>query len=73
MKTRKNKFQVDEVLRALGKKHDIRINSDVKVIEVLSGKDVKYPVKHDVGNGSWGKIDYLCNYNGWRQIFVDRF
>jgi len=70
--TRKN-YKIDEVLRSLSQKHDIKINTDVQVIEVLSGKDPKFQTFHDVGNNSWGKIDFLCNHHRWRQIYVDRF
>ena len=70
---RKNKYQVDEVLRSLAQKHDVKINADVKVVEVLTGKDAKFQAFNDLGNGSWGKIDYLVNYCNWRQIDVDRF
>lgn len=69
----KKKHNIDEVLRKLSLKHDVRINSDVKVIEVLTGKDPKFPAAHDIGNGSWGKIDFLVNHCGWRQIYVDKF
>lgn len=70
---RKSKnYNADEVVRQLSKKHDIRVNNDVKVVEVITGKDNKRPAANDVGNGSWGKIDFLVNYCGWRQIFVDR-
>jgi len=61
------------VCRQLSKKHDIKINYDVEVIEVLTGLSPKFPAHHDVGNGSWGKIDYLVNIHHWRQIMVDRF
>ena len=70
--TRKN-YKIDEVLRSLSQKHDIKINTDVQVIEVLSGKDPKFQTFHDVGNNSWGKIDFLVNHCGWSQINVDRF
>lgn len=26
------------------------------------------PDNPNIGNGTWGKIDYLCNYCGWRWI-----
>lgn len=68
---RKNKYRVDEVLRSLSKKHDVRINGTD--ILVLNGKSKKKPKQHDLGNGSWGKIDYLVNYCGYRQYFVAEF
>ena len=53
--TRKNKYRVDEVLRSLSKKHDVRINGTD--ILVLNGKSKKKPKQYDLGNGSWGKIE----------------
>jgi len=65
------KHQMDEVLRSLGNKQDCRI--DGTDILVLNGKGKKQPKQHDLGNGSWGKIDYLVNYCGYRQYFVAEF
>ena len=65
------KHQMDEVLRSLGKKQDCRINGTD--ILVLNGKGKKRQKQHDLGNGSWGKIDYLVNYCGYRQYFVAEF
>lgn len=70
---RKKNYTLDEVLRSLAKKRDVRVDSNVKVVQVLTGLDRKFPAHNDLGNGSWGKIDFLCNYQGYRQIFVDRF
>lgn len=67
------KHTEDEVLKALSKKSDCRIKG--KDIFVLNGKSQKaqFIPKHDLGNGSWGKIDYLTNYCGYRQMFVSEF
>lgn len=51
------------VIKSLSRKASIRINSVNKSIEVV--KDAT-----DVGNGSWGKIDYLCKVHGYFYIFV---
>ena len=48
-------------VRSLSKKKSIRINGNC--IEVL--KDAT-----DVGNGSWGKIDFLTKYCNYVCIFV---
>ena len=64
------KHKMDEVLRALAKKHDCRIVGNV--IQVLNGKSIeaKYQLSNDLGNGSWGKIDFLVNHCGFRQMYV---
>lgn len=61
------KYNVDEVLRSLSKKSDCKVQGNT--IKVLSGKGQK----NDLGNKSWGKIDYLTNYCGYRQIFVSEW
>lgn len=74
------KHNEDEVLRALRSKNDVRIvNGEVQVLKdtVWSDKEQKTvvnPKKHfDLGNGSWGKISFLVNHCGYRQIFVSEF
>jgi hypothetical protein len=74
------KHNEDEVLRAFRIKNDVRIvNGEIQVLKdtVWSTKEQKTvtnPKKHfDLGNGSWGKIDYLVKYCGYRQIFVSEF
>ncbi|MGJ7024991.1 hypothetical protein [Petrimonas sulfuriphila] len=64
---RKN-YSIDEVLRTLGKKNDCSITTN-KEIFVLNGKDRK----NDLGNGSWGKIDFLVKYCGFKQYFVSKW
>lgn len=60
----KRKYDEVSVCRSLSKKHDISIDTQRKVIEVVKNNTT-------VGNGSWGKIDYLCNYCGYRAIMVN--
>lgn len=50
------------VLHALKKKRSIKISNGVIKVERDST---------EVGNGTWGKISYLVNYCGYRQIFID--
>lgn len=64
---RKN-YQIDEVLRSLTKKNDCMIMSDITV-RVLTGSGRK----NDLGNGSWGKIDYLTNHCGFTLIRTSKF
>ena len=78
---RKN-YSVDEVLKTLKKKNDCRIDSNRKVISILTGRIwdkksqsfVSNPKKkHDLGNKSWGKIDFLTHYNGYVTISATTF
>lgn len=55
------KYDEMSVVRILNRNSDISVNTNTKVIEV-SRKSSK------VGNSSWGKIDYLCNYCGYVHI-----
>lgn len=48
-------------VKALNKKSDCEVSGNV--INVLIGKT-------SLGNGSWGKIDFLTKHCGYRQIFV---
>lgn len=48
-------------VKALNKKSDCEISNGV--INVLIGTT-------SLGNGSWGKIDFLTKHCGYRQIFV---
>lgn len=62
-----NKYSEASVIRSLNrKKASISINTNDKVIEVIKNTD-------EVGNGSWGKIDYLCKVHGYVYIFVKSF
>lgn len=78
MKARKH--TEDEVRKSLRQKNDVSV--DGKLVKVLSDtvysekvKDViPNPAKrNDLGNGSWGKIDYLVNHCGFSRIFVNHF
>ena len=58
------KIAYDEtsVVRSLSKKGSIQVNPVNMTIEVLKNST-------DVGNGSWGKIDYLRKVHGYVVIF----
>ncbi len=60
----KKNYDEVSVIRSLSKKNDISVDSRRKVIEVVKNSS-------NVGNGSWGKIDYLCNYHGYRAILTN--
>ena len=73
----KRKHSVDEVLKSLSKKHDVRVLGGT--IQVLKpeiekdGKIIENPFyQGDLGNGSWGKIDFLKS-QGYKQYFVAEF
>lgn len=65
---RKN-YTVDEVLRDLSKKKDVRVNGGT--IEVLMPGSNKR--QHDIGNGTNGKIDFLVNHNNYKRYYVSKF
>ena len=65
MTIQKKKHTVDSAIKSLSKKRDINIVNNV--IEVRRGKKST----QDLGNGSWGKVDFLCNHKGYIQVFVD--
>lgn len=71
----RKKHRLDEVLQSLRLKHDCRVDSANKTIKVLNGKSKKpqFNLTNDLGNGSWGKIDYLQNVQGYRLMFVAEF
>ena len=71
------KHSEDEVLKSLAKKHDVRIvNRTIQVLKPeieKDGKIVENPFyQGDLGNGSWGKIDFLKG-QGYSLIFVGNF
>lgn len=51
-------YDETKVVRTLTKKRSISIDTYSRVIKVAADAT-------DVGNGSWGKIDYLCHYCGY--------
>lgn len=59
----KKHYDEVSVVRVISRKSSVSVDTFVKVIQVL--KDTV-----DVGIGTWGKIDYLCNHCGYRYIFV---
>ena len=55
---KKKSYDETSVIRNISRRKGININYSSKVIEVH--KDAT-----DVGNSTWGKIDYLTHYCGW--------
>lgn len=51
----KSKHDEGTVVSLFRRKHDIKIDADEKIIRILRGKNAH----QDLGNKSWGKIDFL--------------
>lgn len=73
------KHKLDEVLKELSRKNDVRVSGTVvmvlsdKVID-NKGNTIDNPQKkNDLGNGSWGRIDYLVNHCGYGIVKVAQF
>lgn len=60
--TKKVSYDEVSVVKSLRKKNSISINTNTKVITIKLKAT-------DVGNGSWGKIDYLCKVYGYVYVF----
>lgn len=61
------KIAYDEtsVIRSLSKKGSIQINTGSKTVKVVRDNT-------EIGNGSWGKIDYLRKVHGYVVLFADK-
>lgn len=60
--TKKVSYDEVSVVKSLRKKNSISIDTNTKVITIKLKAT-------DVGNGSWGKIDYLCKVHGYAYVF----
>ena len=58
---KKKNYDEVSVIRSITKKADISIDYVNKIVQVK--KD-----SNEVGNGTWGKIHYLCHYCGYSYI-----
>ena len=58
----RKQHNVDEVLRSLSKKNGCSISNERRQIEIRKGQT-------DLGNGSWGKIDFLEKRYGFNVIY----
>lgn len=61
---KKKNYDEAKVIRIISKKRDIRVDGIKKVIEVVKNST-------EVGNGSWGKIDYLHHVHGYIVLLVN--
>ena len=68
---------LEEVVKFLSKKRDCKLDLTNERVYALTGdteKDPKAQAKYDdLGNGSWGRIDFLTNHSGWALIKVEKF
>lgn len=53
-----NKYDEVSAIRSLYKKHGVSINKNTKVIKIDKGNN-------NLGNSSFGKVDFLCHYCGY--------
>lgn len=60
--TKKVSYDEVSVAKSLSRKSSIKVCPHVKTITIKRGAT-------DVGNGSWGKIDYLCKVHGYVYVF----
>jgi hypothetical protein len=69
VKKKQGKYRENEVISNLNRKNDCKANSGI--IAIL---DKKSPFRvNDLGNGSWGKIDYMVNHCGYKIVNVSQF
>lgn len=59
----KKHYDEVSVVRSLSRKSSIRVIPSLMQIEIKIGAT-------DVGNGSWGKIDYLRHVHGYHVVFI---
>lgn len=60
--TKKVSYDEVSVAKSLSRKSSIKVYPHNKTITIKKGAT-------DVGNGSWGKIDYLCKVHGYVYVF----
>lgn len=60
---KKKVYDEVSVVRALSKKSSVYINTVEKRIDIVKNNT-------ELGNGSWGKIDYLTHVHGYVPVFV---
>lgn len=61
---KKKSYDETSIVRSLSKKSSINVNTVNKTVEVVKNST-------DVGNGSWGKIDYLRKVHDYVILFVN--
>lgn len=72
MKATRKQHTLDEVIRSLSAKKDCKFaDTGKQAIFILTKGSAEE--KKDLGNKSWGKIDYLVHYCGFMLFRVDSF
>lgn len=61
--TKKKVYDEVSVVRSLSKKASVYVNTVEKRIDIVKNNT-------ELGNGSWGKIDYLTHVHGYVPVFV---
>jgi len=65
----KEKYTVETATRSLSKKKDVKVSGNT--VQVIKSDSPRYT--GDLGNGSWGRIDYLVNHMGYTLIKTGDF
>lgn len=63
--SKKRDYDEASAVSSISKKSSVQVNTTERVIEVI--KD-----SIDIGNGTLGKIDYLCKVHGYDVIFTNK-
>lgn len=61
--SKKRTYDEASVIRSISKKNSVQVNAIGHVVEVVKNST-------DVGNGTWGKIDYLRKVHGYVVVFT---
>lgn len=61
--SKKRTYDEASVIRSISKKNSVQVNAVEHIVEVVKNST-------DVGNGTWGKIDYLCKVHGYIVVFT---
>jgi len=80
MKGKKSKYSESEVLASLDRKQDVKISGRTILLlsrevwsDKLKGLIENRERKNDLGNGSYGMIDFLVNHRGYNKNRVNEF
>lgn len=63
----RKQHNLDEVIRSLSKKYDVKIIGNT--VYLLTGKNKI----HDLGNRSHGKIDFLTRHQGYDKLYTETY
>ena len=63
--SKKRNYDEASVINSISKKNSVQVNTVDHIIEIIKNST-------DVGNGTWGKIDYLCKVHGYVISFTTK-